>query len=239
MADTKCRKISENQILRSFFTKYEKFENLSCYKFDEGNFCLIGCNMTDTDSLENKLNKLGFDFDKLTIILTECSTTYVDVSLSLQLLRWLTLKTSNFVFVDYEQIRPFDHFGQIMKNHFSNRGSPLKCIDNYPTTCHHFDRFMSLGWTECLIQTIDQIVKTFLGVSERDRIRTIVDDPFDETEELQLKCSHYILIVGTKLNDENDCHQLYQIFGEQEGMFNNDTFTEILMLAMQYFLNGL
>ena len=99
VADTKCRKISENQILRSFFTKYEKFENLSCYKFDEGNFCLIGCNMTDTDSLENKLNKLGFDFDKLTIILTECSTTYVDVSLSLQLLRWLTLKTSNFVFV--------------------------------------------------------------------------------------------------------------------------------------------
>jgi hypothetical protein len=90
--------------------------------------------MTDTEKLEQKMTELGFVWDRLTIVLTECSTTYVDVDLSLQLLRWMTAKVSNFIFVDYEQIRPFDHFGQIMKRHFSNRGSPLKCIDSYPTT---------------------------------------------------------------------------------------------------------
>ena len=96
VARTKCSKISGNRILRSFFRKYDAFEQLSSYKFDAGNFCLVGCNMTDTESLESKLASLGFDFNALTIILTECSTTYVDVGLSLQLLRWLTKKVSNF-----------------------------------------------------------------------------------------------------------------------------------------------
>ena len=224
VAHTKCSKISENRILRSFFRKYDAFEQLSSYKFDAGNFCLVGCNMTDTELLESKLDSLGFDFNALTIILTECSTTYVDVGLSLQLLRWLTKKVLNFVFVDYEQIRPFDHFGQIMKRHFSNRGSPLKCIDFYPTTSDHRRRFLDLGWTSCRIQTIEQIVRTYFGASERDRIRTKVDDPFDEAEELLLKCSHYVLIVGEKLNSDNgEQHQLYKISNNQEGWWLFET----------------
>ena len=217
VADTKCQKITENRILRSFFSKYESFEGYSCFKFDSGRFCLVGCNMTDTEILEDKLNKLGFDWSKLTIILTECSTTYVDVRLSLQLLRWLTDKMSNFVFVDYEQIRPFDHFGQIMKRHFANRGSPLKCIDFYPTTFDHYRRFMDIGWTECRIQTIDQIVQTYFGPSDKNRIRRLIDDTLDEAEEFQLKCSHYVLIVGTKLTDIDQCH-LVEISNKPEGI---------------------
>ena len=220
VADTKCRKISENRILRSFFTKYDSFENYSCYKFDEGRFCLVGCNMTDTQMLEDKLNELGYDWNKLTIILTECSTTYVDVGLSLQLLRWLTEKISNFVFVDYEQIRPSDCFGQIMKRHFSNRGSPLKCIDFYPTTFDHYRRFVDLGWTECRIQTLEQNFRTYFGLSERNRIRRLLDDTLDEAEELQLKCSHYTLIVGTKLTDRYQHHHLVEISNKQEGRVN-------------------
>ena len=107
------------------------------------------------------------------------------------------------IFVDYEQIRPFDHFGQILKRHFSNRGSALKCIDFYPTVEAHRKRFLDLGWTECRIQTIEQIVRTYFDAYEKQRIRTKVDDPFDEMEELKLKCSHYVLIVGAKLEKKN------------------------------------
>jgi len=96
----------------------------------------------------------------------------------------------------------------------------LKCIDFYPTVSDHRRRFLDLGWTSSHIQTIEQIVRTYFGPSERDRIRTKVDDPFDEAEELQLKCSHYVLIVGEKLNvGKGEQHQLYQISNKREGWY--------------------
>ena len=83
----------------------------------------------------------------------------------------------------------------------------------------HYQRFMSLGWTECRIQTIDQIVRQFFSSSEKDRIRRFVDDPFDEIEELQLKCSHYILIVGTKFANRK-LSLPYEISSTEESKFS-------------------
>ena len=172
--------------------------------------------MTETQKLEKKLFEMGFDSNKCTIILTECSTTYVDVKLSNKLLCWLTETLSNFIFIDYEQIRPFDNFGQIMKRHFSKRGSALKCIDFYPTVEAHRKRFLDLGWTECRIQTIEQIVRTYFDISENERIRTKMEDPFDEMEELKLKCSHYVLIVAAKY-DKKHPFPFYPINDDKEG----------------------
>jgi tRNA wybutosine-synthesizing protein 4 len=104
-----------------------------------------------------------------------------------------------------------------MKRHFSNRGSPLKCIDFYPTVDHHFRRFMDLGWAACRIRTIDQVVRTFFGLSERSRIRARVDDPLDEAEELQLKCSHYVLIVGEKRSDAAERGPVCAVGDQAEG----------------------
>lgn len=82
--------------------------------------------MTDIGKLNGLLDLLEFDWNTFTIILTECSTTYVDIQSATNLLKWLTEKLFDFVFIDYEQIRPFDTFGKIMKNHFQKRGSPLQ-----------------------------------------------------------------------------------------------------------------
>ncbi len=83
----------------------------------------------------------------------------------------------------------------------------------------HYQRFMSLGWSDCRIQTIDQVFRKYFSSSDKDRIRRFVDDPFDEIEELQLKCSHYILIVGTKFANPK-LSIPYEISNTEESKFS-------------------
>jgi hypothetical protein len=45
----------------------------------------------------------------------------------------------------------------------------------------------------------------------------LIDDTLDEAEEFQLKCSHYVLIVGTKLTDIDQYH-LVEISNKPEGI---------------------
>jgi len=126
VSHTKTQMILKKPLLRSFFKKLSSFKSESCFSFDDGQFVLVGCDMTDLVKLNELLTLLDFDWNAFTVILTECSTTYVDVHLSTSLLMWITEKIAEFIYVDYEQIRPFDTFGKIMKNHFQKRGSPLK-----------------------------------------------------------------------------------------------------------------
>ena len=103
----------------------------TAYYYDNSAFNMVGCNMTDTETLQDRLDTLNFDWKLPTIVFCECSLTYVEASQSISLLCWLTRKISKMLFIDYEQIRPFDSFGKIMVRHFKNRNSALKCVEYY------------------------------------------------------------------------------------------------------------
>ena len=193
VAKTKSHFIHRN--LNQFFTKCMAASET--FEFD-GVFSLIGCNLTQVQEMESKLESCKFDWSKPTFILTECSLTYVDVKDVTNILGWLSRKLSHFLLVDYEQIQPFDAFGQIMVDHFSKRNSPLKCIHTYHSIDLHRKRFENLGLTT-IIHTISEIMSHFKGPNER-KIALSVDDQFDEYEELQLKCSHYILLLASNSN---------------------------------------
>lgn len=47
-------------------------------------------------------------------------------------LKWISETFQNSVLTIYEQINPFDGFGQVMCTHFKKLGSTLKCILKYP-----------------------------------------------------------------------------------------------------------
>lgn len=140
----KNARISKSALLKSFFS-HVKCEN-DCYEYDSGFLTLIGCNMVIVEDLLFKLNQTGFDPRLKTLILTECSTTYIEAAQCQNLLAALTRLIEDFMFISYEQIRPNDAFGRIMVNHFERRNSPLKCVQHYPTIEAHKKRFESLGW---------------------------------------------------------------------------------------------
>ena len=195
----KYGRIKKSPILKSFFTECQQIQD--CYVYDQGLFNMIGCNMTHIDEFQTKLNQAGFDPNLPTVILTECSTTYITAEDCISLISFLNKMIKKFVFISYEQIRPLDDFGQIMTDHFEKRNSSLKCVKSYPTIEHHRQRFLSFGWDKVEIQTIERIWKQFMNDSEMKRLNDIED--FDEVPELMLKCLHYVLIIGIKGLDLN------------------------------------
>ena len=196
---TKWRFIYNNKMLKYFFKLCTSYFNDECYSLDENTFNMIGCNMTDTNSLHNRLEAANFDWNLPTIVFCECSLTYVEVSQSISITSWLNENIKNMIFIDYEQIQPFDSFGQIMTRHFKKRNSALKCVEYYPSINDHQRRFKTLGWKTCNILDIETIYKENCGSNELIR-RQKNEEQFDEPEEFKSKCLHYILCVGSNSN---------------------------------------
>ena len=84
-----------------------------------------------------------------------------------------------------------------MVQHFKGRNSPLKCVDQFPSITKHCQRFLKYGWNHVYVKTIQEIWNRFVGNNEIAKLES-VEEPFDETAELMLKCLHYVLIIGLK-----------------------------------------
>ena len=61
--------------------------------------------MIQVNDLKEKFHLSGFDPNAATLILTECSTTYIHADQCEKLLTMLTDYLKNFVYISYEQIR--------------------------------------------------------------------------------------------------------------------------------------
>jgi tRNA wybutosine-synthesizing protein 4 len=189
----KVSRISKSPLLKSVFSDGVKTIDQDCFSYDSGFLTLVGCNMTHLSDLEAKLRSCHFDPNLPTVILTECSTTYIEAEDCIDLMSWLTDFIRDFVFIGYEQIRPFDAFGRIMVKHFKNRNSAIKCVHHYPTVEDHIRRFKCFGWTSVEVTTIGDIWKRHI---DSEAVNLINCEHFDEAAELMLKCSHYVLITA-------------------------------------------
>ncbi|KAL8560391.1 hypothetical protein ACOMHN_006122 [Nucella lapillus] len=158
-------------------------------------YCLLGVDLTQLNTLEAALRLCGADFDSPTLLLSECVMTYMTRRCSSALVKWAGETFQDAFFVMFEQINPDDAFGIFMQNHFHTIGSPLKCITSFPTVESQVKRFLDLGWQKCKCQDLNEIYRHALSAEERVRVETL--DPFDEYEEFNLKCAHYFLLVAS------------------------------------------
>ena len=191
----KNARIMKSKYLLSMFKK-KLVTNDSCYVFNDGAFNLIGCSLIELKKLEQKLKECDFDPSKKTLILTECSTTYMENEECRRLFEWLNSFVNSFVIISYEQIRPFDSFGQIMTAHFKKRNSAIKCVQHHPTIEAQENRFKGFGWGPVIVRTIEEIWKKYMNESEMTRLSEL--ELFDEAPELMSKCLHYVLILAVK-----------------------------------------
>ncbi|XP_070554287.1 tRNA wybutosine-synthesizing protein 4-like isoform X2 [Ptychodera flava] len=155
---------------------------------------LLGIDMTKLDKLNDGLQSSGLDFNTPTLLLSECVMTYMPVKRSDALISWAAEIFANAVFVAYEQILPNDPFGIVMQDHFKKLGSPLKAIQTYPTIAAQQTRYLRLGFEVSMAMDMNELFFDILSLEERQRIEKI--EPFDEFEEWQLKCSHYVVICS-------------------------------------------
>lgn len=74
----------------------------------------------------------GFSDTDMTFLLSEVVLAYMAVNSCNGVINWVSETFQNAILTVYEQINPFDPFGQVMCSHFKKLGSPLKCIVRYP-----------------------------------------------------------------------------------------------------------
>ncbi|XP_075212340.1 tRNA wybutosine-synthesizing protein 4-like isoform X2 [Lycorma delicatula] len=160
------------------------------------NYRLMAGDLRELSVIKNLLEMYNFDYKKPTLLLSECSITYMDEISSRQLIKFAQEILQDAIFVTYEQIGPDDGFGIVMTDHFININSPLLSISTYPSLEAQEMRFKIQGWERCCSLSVwDAFVSV---TSQEERSRALTLEPFDEWEEWHLKCNHYALVVATK-----------------------------------------
>ncbi|GFO34240.1 tRNA wybutosine-synthesizing protein 4 [Plakobranchus ocellatus] len=166
---------------------------LSCTDYQ-----LLGVDLTQLNTVEAALKMCGVNFDCPTLLLSECVMTYMTRRCSSELVKWAAETFELAVFGMYEQINPDDAFGLFMQTHFHSVGSPLKCINSFPSLQSQEDRFLNAGWIFSEALDMNTFYYECLDQAERQRIESL--ETFDEYEELNLKYSHYFILMASTVN---------------------------------------
>ncbi|ESN92370.1 hypothetical protein HELRODRAFT_89574, partial [Helobdella robusta] len=159
--------------------------NGACYK-------MLACDLTNIEKLESLLLKISINQSAPTLLLSEVVLTYINPSSADKLITWSCAFFSNAIFISYEQIYPHDEFGNFMCEHFKSIGSPLKCINKYPTLSSQVQRYCNLGYESSIACSMAHYYIHHIKDSEKFRIFKL--EQFDEDDEWYLKCSHYFIL---------------------------------------------
>ncbi|XP_078260399.1 tRNA wybutosine-synthesizing protein 4 [Rhinoraja longicauda] len=157
---------------------------------------LLGIDLTEIERLDDTLMEIGLNPACPTLLLSEVVLTYMKNERSSAVIRWAAGRFSSAMFVVYEQIRPNDPFGQVMQQHFVQLNSTLHALVEFPGREAQQKRFLNEGWEECFCIDMNEFYARYIPEQERQRIEML--EPFDEHEEWQLKCSHYIILCASK-----------------------------------------
>ena len=76
----------------------------------------------------------GVDFNKPTMIISECVLVYLNQGVVDQLYEKMAKKFKNLVWVDYEMFNKNDGFGKVMVKNFEGMGIPLYSISDFENT---------------------------------------------------------------------------------------------------------
>ena len=197
----KARKIAES--MPSFDLKKVILET-NCLHACQ--YHLLECDLNDTASLDHMIDTVNFwaeergwthwDWTNPTLVISECVLTFLPVDASDRVMEWIATRLSTCMFVYYEQIRPWDAFANQMLNHFESIGAPVHSIFTYPEIDDQLGRLRESGFESAVACDMNQWWDALMSNQERNRIKLI--EPFDEYEEWYLKCSHYFVGCGIK-----------------------------------------
>uniref|UniRef100_A0A671LSW7 Leucine carboxyl methyltransferase 1 n=1 Tax=Sinocyclocheilus anshuiensis TaxID=1608454 RepID=A0A671LSW7_9TELE len=171
---------------------------LDCHSLDSDRYCIIGADLRDFPTLEEKLKKFQINPELPTLFLSECVLVYMTTEQSSKLVHWVADTFPTAMFINYEQVNMNDRFGEIMIENLQRRQCNLAGVD----LCQSLDsqeRFLSAGWKS--VNALDMMtVYSMLPQEDVARIERL--EFLDEKELLQQLLQHYCICwaVKDKLN---------------------------------------
>ncbi|CAF3397491.1 unnamed protein product [Rotaria sp. Silwood1] len=218
--------------LNEQFEPIHTYSSLENFAVTNEKYSLIGVDMRDSLTLNTLLQTVKVDETKPTLLISEVVLTYMGRSSCNRVIQWILDFFQECILCTYEQVLPDDGFGQVMVAHFAKLGSPLKCIHQYPTSESQVQRYTHLGFDFSLCVNMHNFDRNYLSTDEHNRIDTL--EPFDEIEEWQSKCAHYILLFGLK-TPSNIAKQWFEqmnkdfksiIYSKKENLNNNNNLND-------------
>lgn len=195
----KCLLIEQTEALKSLL-KTPRPPRASNEKdhlvLDSEDYRLLGVDLSDVLALDAALAGAGMRWDCPTLILAEVVLCYMDPARTGDVIGWAARRFLHSRFVLYEQFFPEDAFGQVMVKHFESLNSALRSVSVYPRLQDQEQRFIQKGWQRCRVLDMNRFSMSCVPESEKLRIDSL--EPFDEFEELHLKCSHYFILVASR-----------------------------------------
>jgi len=186
--------ISKNENLSKWIPDLEI--NKDTGDISSSDYALLGVDMRNLPTLSSLLLSHKIDISLPTLFLSECVLIYMNPTDSSKLISWTSEVFSKTMFIIYEQIHPFDAFGEVMLNNLQSRGIPLASIKAYPDLNAQKKRFTDLGYTKLEALDMNQIHTFLLSPADNQRISRL--EIFDELEEWHLIQSHYCIVVATQ-----------------------------------------
>ncbi|XP_012278525.1 leucine carboxyl methyltransferase 1 [Orussus abietinus] len=189
----KCYHIKKHKQLIDRLNTEDGEIRFSTTDLHAANYHLIGTDLRHTSDLSNKFMQAEVNFGLPTLFLAECVLVYIDTSAASVLLKWLSEKFPNSIFVNYEQVNMRDKFGQVMLSNLRSRGCLLAGVEDCESLETQQRRFIVNGWEGSNAWTMVEVYDS-LPEAERTRIERI--EMLDERELLTQLLQHYCIAVA-------------------------------------------
>ncbi|KAJ0060095.1 hypothetical protein NL108_003923, partial [Boleophthalmus pectinirostris] len=124
---------------------------------DSDRYCLIGADLRDISSLDEKLKKFQLNPELPTVFVSECVLVYMSPTHSSNLVRWASETFHTAMFINYEQailshmpiyaqVNMSDRFGQVMIENLQHRHCTLAGVEVCQSLDTQKERFLKAGW---------------------------------------------------------------------------------------------
>lgn len=118
-------------------------------------YCLLGQDMSDLKGFDTQLKNIQqLKADTQTLVLSECVMTYMEHPDSTKLIEFIRDFFPNSAFITYEQIKPDDAFGRVMRAHFDKLNSSLKAVCKYSDKEKQSQRYKDCGYAQVKALTL-------------------------------------------------------------------------------------
>lgn len=168
-----------------------------------GGYSLVGADLRNLAQVTLALRAAGCDFSLPTLFISECVLVYLQPHESRAVIEWAAQLFGGAngggggggaVFITYEQILPWDAFGQTMVKNLASRGCPLLSLEAVPDLPAQCKRYLDAGWTVAAAWDMNEVYKYFLNPSDLQRIEAL--EMFDEFEEWHIIQGHYSIAMA-------------------------------------------
>ncbi|KAK5622967.1 Leucine carboxyl methyltransferase 1 [Crenichthys baileyi] len=139
---------------------------LESHVLDSDRYCILGADLRDISSLDEKLKKFQLNPELPTLLLSECVLVYMTPSQSSNLVHWAAETFHTAMFINYEQVNMSDRFGQVMIENLQRRQCTLGGVELCQSLDSQKERFLKTGWEHA--NALDMM--TVYGVLPQDDV---------------------------------------------------------------------